>query len=269
MGKINFSNIAKKYHEISTVQKSASENLFNLLDIKPEESVLDVGCGTGNLTSKIKAITSGRVIGIDASEGMVEEAVKNYRNIGIEFLAKNIQDISFDEEFDVIFCNSTFQWFKNIGFTLKKLCKALKPGGRIAIQAPATESYCPNFLSAVNGIVTDDEEIGEVFSFFKSPWLFFETAEEYTKIFEEGGFKVTLSGIESQSAMYTPEKVFEIFSSGAIAGYLNQDNYSIKIDNDYIERFKNLVNGEIAKQADKNGLVNLIFKRIYLLAFKL
>jgi SAM-dependent methyltransferase len=240
MGKINFSNIAKKYHEISTVQKSASENLFNLLDIKPEESVLDVGCGTGNLTSKIKAITSGRVIGIDASEGMVEEAVKNYRNIGIEFLAKNIQDISFDEEFDVIFCNSTFQWFKNIGFTLKKLRKALKPGGRIAIQAPATESYCPNFLSAVNGIVTDDEEIGEVFSFFKSPWLFFETAEE-----------------------------FEIFSSGAIAGYLNQDNYSIKIDNDYIERFKNLVNGEIAKQADKNGLVNLIFKRIYLLAFKL
>ena len=45
MDKIDFSKIAEKYHEISTVQKSASETLFNLLDIQPEESVLDVGCG--------------------------------------------------------------------------------------------------------------------------------------------------------------------------------------------------------------------------------
>jgi trans-aconitate methyltransferase len=269
MNKIDFSNIAGKYREISTVQKSASENLFNLLDIKSGESVLDAGCGTGNLTSKIKAITKSRVVGVDVSEGMINEAVKNYGSAGIEFLAKSIHDINYDGEFDVIFCNSTFQWFKNIEVVLKKMHNSLKHRGRIAIQAPASEYYCPNFVVAISHMKNSDAEFAKVFSSFKSPWLFFENEEAYAKIFEEAKFKVAFSTIECQSAMYTPEKVFEIFSSGAIAGYLNQDNYSVKIDDAYIERFKNLIKIEIARQADNNGLVKLIFNRIYLLAFKL
>jgi trans-aconitate methyltransferase len=268
MEKIDFSNISKKYREISTVQKSASENLFNLLDIKSGESVLDAGCGTGNLTSKIKSAAKGRVVGIDVSAGMINEAVKDYGPFGIEFLAVSIPDMEFDREFDVIFCNSTFQWIKEAGPALKRFYCALKPGGRIAIQAPATKSYCPNFLSAINGMMAADDKVREVFSSFRSPWFFLETADEYNKIFEAAGFKVAISGIESQSSKHTPEKIFEIFSSGAIAGYLNRDNYTVEIDDVYIERFKHLIKEEFAKQADGDGLVNLIFNRIYLLAFR-
>ncbi|MGA7720162.1 MAG: class I SAM-dependent methyltransferase [Ignavibacteriaceae bacterium] len=268
MDKIDFSKIAEKYHEISTVQKSASETLFNLLDIQPEESVLDVGCGPGDLTFKIKEITGARVVGIDASEGMIKEAVKNYGYTNIEFLTKNCLDINFDREFDAIFCNSSFQWFTNIQTIIINFYKALKPGGRIAIQAPATELYCPNFVSAIKKMTDGDEKIREIYSQFKSPWLFLENAGEYSRIFESGGFKIVLSKIDSQSAKQMPEKVFEIFSSGAIEGYLNKDNYSIEIGNDYIERFKYLIKQEFVKQADKDGLVNLIFNRIYLLASK-
>jgi trans-aconitate methyltransferase len=268
MESIDFSNIAKKYRRISTAQSSASEILFDLIDIKPGDSVLDVGCGTGNLTSKIKDLTSGKVIGIDLSEGMINEAVKNYENCGIQFLTKNIQHIGFEEEFDAVFCNSALQWFTEINLSLKKLYNALKPGGRIAVQAPATALYCPNFVNAINGIMNDDEKLRIVFSSFNSPWLFLETAEEYAVLFEKAGFKVALSRIETQPALFTPEKVFEIFSSGAIAGYLNQDYYSVNIDEDYIQQFKNKIKEKFKNQADSHGLVNLIFNRIYLLAFK-
>jgi trans-aconitate 2-methyltransferase len=79
-----FSEIAKRYRETSLVQQSAAETLFRLLAIEGSEDVLDVGCGTGNLTKKIRGATSGRVVGIDPAEGMIERAAREHGD-GIDF----------------------------------------------------------------------------------------------------------------------------------------------------------------------------------------
>ncbi len=75
MSKVNFSEIAKDYEKIASMQKSASEIMLNLLKIKENDDVLDLGCGTGHLTRKIRNLTKGRVVGIDPSEGMMREAI--------------------------------------------------------------------------------------------------------------------------------------------------------------------------------------------------
>jgi ubiquinone/menaquinone biosynthesis C-methylase UbiE len=64
MNKIDFSQIATKYEEIVThslIHKSSIESLLRLLKIGNNEDVLDLGCGVGNLTRKIKEMTNGRV----------------------------------------------------------------------------------------------------------------------------------------------------------------------------------------------------------------
>jgi len=165
-----FSNIAERYVKTSVVQKSASETLFGLLDIKQSESVLDLGCGTGNLTSQMRKMSKGRIVGVDVSEGMIQEAIKKYKNEEIEFYVKSAYDLSFDNDFDVIFCNSTFQWFKNVEIALSRIYSALKPGGRIGIQAPATKNYCPNFIKAINKVI-NDKKTGDAF-FFQRPLEF-------------------------------------------------------------------------------------------------
>ena len=81
----NFSEISVKYEEDSLLQKSASDQLFDLIQVKKNEDVLDIGCGTGNLTRRIAEKTSGKVAGIDASEGMIEQARRNYSYLGIRF----------------------------------------------------------------------------------------------------------------------------------------------------------------------------------------
>jgi cyclopropane fatty-acyl-phospholipid synthase-like methyltransferase len=60
---IDFNLVAGHYETNSLVQKEAAETLFALLNIGKNESVLDVGCERGNLTKRIRDITSGRVVG--------------------------------------------------------------------------------------------------------------------------------------------------------------------------------------------------------------
>jgi len=146
---MNFSEIAKRYEENSIVQTSAGEKLLKLLNIGEFEDVLDLGCGTGKLTAEIRKLTKGRVVGVDVSEGMIEEARKNASDV--EFIVKAAEEIDFKEEFDVIFCNSAFQWF-NPHKALERCFKALKPGGRIGVQAPAKKNYCPNFIKAIKEV---------------------------------------------------------------------------------------------------------------------
>ena len=76
------------------------------------------------------------------------------------------------------------------------------------------------------------------------------------------------SKIETITTEHTPEEVFRIFSSGAIAGYLNQDYYDVKLTEDYISAFQEIVKKAFEQQSDEKGIVKLKFNRIFLTAIK-
>jgi len=113
MNGVDFSKIATKYEDYSSVQKSAAEILLNLLKIGNTDDVLDLGRGVGNLTRKIKEITSGKVVGIDPSEGMIKEAIEKDRGLDIAFEVKSVEELNYRDCFNVIFCNSSLQWFRD------------------------------------------------------------------------------------------------------------------------------------------------------------
>jgi len=253
---MDFSKIASDYR--GTVQIPAGEKLLLLLDIKKHEDVLDLGCGNGKLTARIRCITKGRVVGIDASWKMIEIA-KRYQ--GIEFYVMRAEDMNFYEEFDVIFCNSAFQWFKP-HLVLPKCYKALRKGGRIGIQAPAKKVYCPNFVEAFKQV----QEKIHAFRSFKNPWFFLEGERDYKELFESYGFEVSYCKIETVKTYHTPQEVFDIFMSGASVGYLNPKYYDKDISN-FVNDFKAIVRCCFEEQA-KDGLVELVFNRVYLVAHK-
>jgi len=138
-----FSKIAEYYEKTSIVQKAASDNLIKLLQIKETDDVLDLACGTGDITKKIREITRGRVVGVDSTEGMINKAKGLYGKYSIDFQICKAEQIPFIEEFDIIFCNSAFQWFKPPEPVLKRCYRALREKGKIGIQAPAKKIYSP------------------------------------------------------------------------------------------------------------------------------
>ena len=267
MGEVDFSKIANIYQKHSLIQKSAAEILLNLLEIGENDNVLDLGCGVGNITSKIREITKAKLVGIDSSGGMVKEAVEKCKDSDIFFEVKSAEEMDYNDCFDVIFCNSTFQWFKDPEKALKNCYTALRNGGRMGIQAPAKKDYSPNFIEVVEK-AKENPTIRNIFSHFKEPWFFLETSDEYKNFFEKLGFNVVSSKIEVVKTKHTPKEAFNVFSSGAIMGYLGQEFYDIKIDENYIEKFKKIIKDAFIQQANNQGEVELIFNRIFLVARK-
>lgn len=267
MRKIDFSDIAVRYEDFSLVQRSAGDLLLNLLDIGSNEDVLDLGCGAGNLTRKIREITKGRVIGVDPSEGMIKEAIEKNRDLDITFGIKSGEVLVYQDCFDVIFCNSAMQWFKAPERIIKNCHTALRKTGRVGVQAPAKSTYSPNFIHAIEK-VKKDQRTKDIFSHFKNPWFFCETSDEYKTLFEMAGFNVAFSKIDTIKTIHTPEDVYKIFSSGAVAGYLNRDFYDVEINEEYIDTFKQIIRDSFTQQANNEGMVELIFNRLFLIAVK-
>jgi len=267
MSKVDFSKIAAEYEEYAVVQKLAGEILLKLLRIGDNDDVLDLGCGTGRLTRKIRSLTKGKVVGIDPSKEMIRKAVEKSKKLDIVYEIKSAEDMDYKEKFDVVFCNASFLWFKNPEKAVKNCYKALRKNGKIGIQTAAKKVYCPNFAEVIE-IVKEDKRTRGIFAHFKEPWFFLETAEEYKSLFEKCSFKVIFSKIKTVTTVHTPEEVFKIFFSGAAAGYLNQDYYSVKLTKNYISAFKEIMKKTFERQSDEKGMIKLKYNRLFLIAVK-
>jgi trans-aconitate methyltransferase len=107
------------------------EELIGVLKPQRGERILDVGCGTGHLTSRI----SDRgvfVTGIDNSVEMIESARAAYPQV--DFRVADAADFSFPEPFDGIFSNAALHWVKRAEDAVVCMSRALRPGGRLVVE---------------------------------------------------------------------------------------------------------------------------------------
>lgn len=103
--------------------------VFELLDPKPGERTLDVGCGDGALTVQI-AEAGADVLGLDASEDLLETA----KGRGLNVVLGDASRMEFNEEFDAVFSNAVLHWVLDAKGAAESMFRALKPGGRLAIE---------------------------------------------------------------------------------------------------------------------------------------
>lgn len=129
---------AEDYQKSSSTQQKWAEELIKKLKLNGNECILDIGCGDGKVTAEIASILSnGYIVGIDSSKNMIELAQKTfpkYNNKNLSFKVKNVHDLDFNEQFDILFSNAALHWVNNHLDILKRAKNALKPSGRILFQ---------------------------------------------------------------------------------------------------------------------------------------
>jgi len=123
-------------------ERKYKETGLRLLDVKTGEKVLEIGYGTGEciLALARSAGSSGKVFGIDLSEGMHSIARSKIEKVGlkerVELLCGDAAALPFCEDsVDAIFCSFTLELFDTpeIPVVLRQCRRVLSPGGRICV----------------------------------------------------------------------------------------------------------------------------------------
>lgn len=131
--------LAAAYDHVGARQFEQGKTLVESLRLRGGERVLDVGCGTGQLSAWVAARVApggGEVVGIDPLPLRVELASR--KHLRLRTRVGRAEDLSAfaDASFDVVFLNSVFQWIGDPQRALSEALRVLRPGGRLGLNSP-------------------------------------------------------------------------------------------------------------------------------------
>ncbi|MEI5985036.1 MULTISPECIES: class I SAM-dependent methyltransferase [Sphingobacterium] len=158
------------------------EDVIKLLAPLKNELILDLGCGTGDLTNRIQ-LEGATVMGTDFSEEMIRKAKEKYPSI--KFTVEDARNIDYKETLDAVFSNAALHWMLEKEAVIKSVYKSLKKGGRFVAEFGGKGNVEKIRLALKNILAeTGNQEIAE-----KEIW-YFPSISEYATLLEKNGFQV-------------------------------------------------------------------------------
>jgi trans-aconitate methyltransferase len=169
-------NYAKHAHFVPVL----GQPVLDLLNPRPGERILDLGCGDGVLTEKIAA-SGAIVVGIDAAPGMIDAARKR----GLDVQLMDGSALTFEQEFDAVFSNAALHWMKSDpDAVIAGVARALKPGGRFVAEMGGhgcVAAITVAIIAVMGRYGIDARPL--------IPW-YFPTVDDYRQRLERQGFNV-------------------------------------------------------------------------------
>lgn len=157
------------------------QDLVELLNPQPHEQILDLGCGTGQLTAQLAA-TGAEVVGLDQSPEMIAQAKANYPEI--DFIVADARQFQVEQPFDAVFSNATLHWILEPDAAISCIHRALKPGGRFVAEFGG-KGNVQTIISVLNRTLSDLS-----LPTLSHPW-YFPSIGDYATRLEQQGFEVT------------------------------------------------------------------------------
>ncbi len=138
-----------QYQRFERERSQPFYDLAALVEREPGMRVVDLGCGTGRLTSWLhQELDARETLGIEASPSMLEQALPlasvadaDEGPGGLRFERGDIAQFEPDEPFDLVFSNAALQWVEGHEQLLARLARAVAPGGQLAVQVPANDDH--------------------------------------------------------------------------------------------------------------------------------
>jgi trans-aconitate 2-methyltransferase len=179
-----------QYHKFQSERSAPFYDLLALVEMRPNLKVVDLGCGTGELTRQLAdKLPDCHVTGLDSSPQMLEKAA-SFSSPNLVFVQGDQSQLT--KEWDLIFSNAALQWSGNHTELIPNLYRRLSQGGQIAVQVPSNHNHISHqiyretaneepFKSVLNGF----QRHVPVLSIDQYARLFFGCGAENIVVFEK------------------------------------------------------------------------------------
>ena len=174
---------AEGYDERHSFVWKAGGDLVTLLDPKPGERILDLGCGTGHLAAQMAA-AGAEVWGLDSSPSMIDQARRRHPDLRFEIA--DAADFDLPVTFDAVFSNAALHWMTRPAPVVAGVARALREGGRFVAELGGkgnVSAIRTALAAAVRGGGHPAIDDGTVF--------YFPSLAEYASLLEAHGLRVT------------------------------------------------------------------------------
>lgn len=195
----NYNFITKLYHLVGINIKKYRRMGVDALQLKEGDTVIELGCGTGLNFELIEDEIgpNGKIIGIDITEGMLEQAKERIRLNGwsnVEIICSDIAQFHFPQNVDAIVSSGVFGYIQKYDEVIQRAAQALAPSKRFVIfdgKKPSNwlSIFMPLFLSIISSFGVNKE------------YLSHQTEQSFKKYFKKtlmielyGGFVYLLVG---------------------------------------------------------------------------
>lgn len=155
------------YAELLTDERSDAEAdvIWRAGDVRDGDAVLDLACGHGRIANRLAA-RGARVVGVDATPLFLERARNDAqaRGVSVDYRQGDMRELSYENEFDVVVF-----WFTAFGYfgddidrdVLRRICRALRPGGRLLMELNHGPVLMRGYLPAITMRRGDDVCVDE------------------------------------------------------------------------------------------------------------
>jgi trans-aconitate 2-methyltransferase len=128
-----------RYEQFKKERYAPFEDLLRLVRVRPGLRVIDLGCGTGELTARLAdALPGSDVLGVDSSPEMLA-LTEEFARPGVRFEQRRIEDVA--GAWDLVFSNAALHWVPEHQVYLPKLWALVEPGGQLVVQMPSNYTH--------------------------------------------------------------------------------------------------------------------------------
>lgn len=246
------------YNKFKSERSQPFYDLLEMVKVRKDLSVIDLGCGTGELTRQLADHLPGSyTTGIDSSNEMLREAA-NYTNNNLVFSQASIEEfVQGKNKYDLIFSNAALQWVDDHTTLLPALIRLLNSNGQLAVQVPSNHHH---FTHATLAAMAAEAPYQQALKGWNRE-IAVLTPEDYARLFfEQGAKEITVYEKIYPHVLKNAEAVFEWTSATAMLRYT--ERLPEKLKEDFISEYKN----RLLSKYENEAPVFYPFKRILMSA---
>ncbi|MET0603118.1 MAG: methyltransferase domain-containing protein [Baekduia sp.] len=208
---------AGTYHAVATPHQSWGAEILDRLTLRGDETVLDLGCGTGRVSAQLleRLGPEGHVIGIDGSAAMVAEAQRQLGGERARFVQQDLLELTVEEPADAAVSSATFHWIADHDRLFARIRTALKDGAPFVAQCGGYGNIA-SIVAVVEEVIAR-EPFAPAFAGWPGPWNY-ASPEETVPRLERAGFAV--DRVWLNESPQRPPQTREFLRTVSLGGHL-------------------------------------------------